>query len=296
MRWRAILPILLLGACTARPAFIPAPQRVFAHFQALPRPARNLAVGALWIDGHGAFGPGAGADNLETQQGISGVTTDNGLAASLSLGFLQYLDLDPSLQSKVMVRLNDVTLVQVKDMAKLDGPKEQPRVYEALRVGSATITANNEVGVAIEARASERGLPVFAHGSSGRQSTFSIEAKDVYLAVHVAMSRAVSSRPITLRVEAQPQSARLNGLTVLASGDATSPCEHATLSATKGAGVALVSTQVDLRVSAELMLATPVGDKGKLFDRLSIEPVSESSGQCAVRLALKGTELVSVSK
>lgn len=292
MKRSAFLLLLLLGACTARPAFIPPPQRAFADYQALPRPARELAVGALWIDGHGTYGPGAAPDNIETLPGISAVAIDNDLGASLSLGFLQYLDLDPTLQNKVTVRLNDVTLVRVKDMTRLQGPSEQPRVYEALRAGSATITTTKEVGLAIEARAIEQSLPVFGRGSTGRRSTFSIEVKDVYLAVRIATLRAASSRLYRIRLGPEPESVELHGLTLRVSSDRSDNCRTGEVSASKGSGIVVPPTEFDPRTPVELKLAAPVGDGAALFDRLSIRPQVGPPHSCAVRVALEGAELV----
>lgn len=288
-----LLLLLLLGGCTARPAFIPPPQRAFAGYQALLRPARELAVGALWIDGHGTYGPGAAPDNIETLPGIGAVVIDNDLGVSLSLGFLQYLDLDPTLQNKVAVRLNDVTLLRVKDMTRLQGPSEQPRVYEALRAGSATITTTKEVGLAIEARAIEQGLPVFGRGSSGRRSTFSIEAKDVYLAVRIATLRAVGSRPHRMVLGREPESVELHGLTVRVSSGRSDSCQKGEVSAFKGSGIVVPPMEFDPRTPVELKLAAPVGNRAALFDRLSIKPDVAPASPCAVSVALKGSELVS---
>jgi hypothetical protein len=195
-----------------------------------------------------------------------------------------------------MVRLNDVTLVQVKDMRKLEGPRGQPRVYEALRVGSATITAARDVGLAIEARATKQGLPVFGRGSSGQRSTFSIEAKDVYLAVHIATTIAVSSPSVRMRLRSQPQSVQLTGLSVQVSDDGAVACEKVELSATKGIGVAIAPVEFDPRVPIELKLGVPIADNAVLFERLSIKPDAVTSGQCGIRITLEGTALTSEEK
>lgn len=293
MRWLLIAPLVVLGACTTRPAFVPPPQKLFANFQALPRPVREIAPGALWIQHHGPQGAGAALDNLETQAGISSVVVDNDLHAALSLGFLQYLDLDPSLQSKVSVRLNDVTLVRVKDMAKLDGPGEQPRIYEALRAGSATITTTREIGIAIESRIADQGMPVFGRGSSGKRSSFTVEAKDVYLAVHVASLRSVRTKPVRLQLKAELRRVQLHGLDVQVVTDPKTKCQSAELIAFKGGGQALERTEIDPRKRVEIMLAAPIGLGRALFNRIAIEPDRQSSQRCAIRLALRGTALVS---
>lgn len=291
MRWLPAL-CLLVCACTTRPAFIPAPQRIFADFQALSRPAGNVAVGALWIEGHGIHGPGAMADNLETLAGISGIVIDNELQGTLSLGVLQYLDLDPSLHSKVSVRLNEVTLVRVKDMARLEGPSEQPRIYEALRVGTATIATTGDVGLAIEAHIAEQGLPVLGRGSTGRRSSFTIEVKDVYLAVHVATLRSLRSKPFRLLLTSAPQSLKLHGLTVQTHNTAGQGCHQATVSVSKGGAMILEPTEFDPQKPAAMSLAAPVAVGKALFDHISIEPETRWPKRCAIRLTLRGTALV----
>lgn len=291
MRGQFLVLALLLGACTTRPAFIPPPHKAFAHFRALPRPVRDLPVGALWIEGHGAYGPGAAADNLETLPGITGVTIDSDLSASLTLGFLQYLDLDPSFQRKVSVRLNDVSLVQVRDMARLAGPGAQPRVYAGLRVGSATITTTSDTGVAIEARATEYGLPVFGRGNSGRRSTFSIEVKDVYLAAHVATLRTAVSRGIAIELSSSARTVALAGVMLTVSADPG--CRHGTLRATKGDGIVAEAPGWDPRAESRVALAAPVSAGAALFDSVSIRPIGRSATGCSIGLALVGTELVS---
>lgn len=291
MRWLAAL-CLLVSACTSRPAFIPPPQRIFADFQALRRPASNIAVGALWVEGHGTYGPGATPDNLETLAGISGVVIDNQLQATLSLGLLQYLDLDPSLQSKLSVRLNELTLVRVKDMATLEGPSEQARIYEALRVGNATITTTSELGVAIEARIAEQDLPLLGRGSSGKRSSFTIELKDVYLAVHVATLLSVRSKPLRLLLKSAPQRLKLHGLAVQAQTPEGEGCHKATVSVSNGGGTILEPTEFDPQKPAAMSLAAPVAVGKALFDHISIEPETRWPKRCAIRLTLRGTALV----
>jgi len=293
MSWRSLLPLMLLGGCTLRPDFIPPPQQVFKGFQALPRPVRDLPVGALWIDGIGAYGPGAADGEVERMPGISSVAVDSDLAASLSLGFLQYLDLDPTLRTKVAVRLNDVTLVRVKDLSRLEGPGGQPRIYEALRVGSATITASREAGLAIEARALERGLPVFGRGSSGGRRTFTLEAKDVYLAVHVATLRPIRSKAVRVSLKRTVRPFVLHGLRVAVSGNIGSACLKAELMVSKGTGVVVGPAEFDPRQPAAMTLAAPIGTAHGLFQRLAIAPDGDPAADCAVRFALDGTELVS---
>lgn len=273
------LSVLLSGAlaiagCGVRPAYLPAPSRAFAQFRALPQPQPELAVGALWIEGHGAYGAGAAPDNLETIKSLAALTLDGTFQVSLNLGVLQFLDLDPSLRSKINARLNDVSIVRVKDLGKLDGPAEQDRIYQGLKAGSITVTATREVGLDIEASANQRQLPVVGRGTTGQMTTLTIEAREAFFAILIARMTEVDGTAVMLR---PPRIATLLGSIQLRL-ELVDPADCA-----KGAHFSVgkndksESPLVTSKAPRIVTLAVPVYRDNTLYDRLRL---SQDEGAC----------------
>lgn len=163
-----------------------------------PRP--DVPVGALWIDGYGATGEGATTDNQEMVRSLSGFTFDADFQASLTLGVLKFLDLDPSLRKKVVARFSDLSIVRIKDWSKLTGPPGEPRIYEALKAGTISITTTGSGGVDIESRGLSLSTPVIGRGATGITRTFVIDGKVLVFAIHVASYRQIATKPIVVAV------------------------------------------------------------------------------------------------
>lgn len=281
--------LLLLAGCAVQPGFLPAPGKVLVGYQALRQPRPELPVGALWVDGYGPYGAGAAADNIDTIKTLSAVTFEGGVQGSLTLGVLQFLDLDPSFHDKLTARLNDVSIVRVNDMAKLGTPAGQPRVYEALKAASITVTTNHDIGLDVELRAAERNLPVFGRGTSGRLSTFTIEARDVFFAIRVArLVPATKSMTVTLDRKGRAH-AQLGGLGIAIASDpgGKGSCTGMSLAfATAGGPPGELHSVQD---AGDLALDAPVAVDGTLYDRVSVE---KPTGRCdRAHLLLRGTRL-----
>ena len=197
----ALLPVLL-SSCVVRPAFVPRPSGIYQRFTALTEPRVELPVGALWVMGYGPSGAGAAADNLVTERSLSGITFDNDLQLSFTAGLLKFFDLDPSIRNKVTARFADMSIVRVRDLAALPGPAGQPRLYEAVKAGTVTITTTRDVGLDIQSRALAQGLAVIERGSSGAIRTYTIEGRDIFFAYRIARLLVTSGARQRLEVRA----------------------------------------------------------------------------------------------
>ncbi|WP_066793536.1 hypothetical protein [Sphingomonas soli] len=120
---------ILLSGCSAREAYMPRPNGLYDGFAALQVPRADVPVGAVWVDGFGAAGDAAAPDNIETMRSLSGITLNNELRANFTAGLLDFLNLDPSYNRKVSLRLTDLTILRVKDVDLLPGPRGVPRIY-----------------------------------------------------------------------------------------------------------------------------------------------------------------------
>lgn len=193
-------PVLAVPAQVAAvPAFVPKPSNVYQGFLALGGPRAEVPVGALWIDGFGPYGDSGAPDNLETVRGLTGVTIDRQLELQLTAGLLDLLGIEPGLRKQFQARFTDLSIVRVKDVARLAGPAGEPRIVEALKAGSVLVTTNSDVGLNIDRR--RIGGPFAATLDSGNRRVFTIEARDMFIAMRVAVARLSRSEPELIRLE-----------------------------------------------------------------------------------------------
>lgn len=283
---------LALSGCAIGPVFMPKFSQAFGRYAALHELRPSVPVGALWVPGHGPYGEGASPDNLVTEPGLREITIDNNLQASFTTGFLKFLDLDPSYRSKVTARFGNLSIVRVKDMSKLAGPSGEPRIYAALKAATITITVTQDLGLDIEAKLAGSDLNVLAKGTAGRARTFTIDGKDMFLAIQVARFAETRSETKTAQMRAgQPATLDLDGVAVALSWVAgTADCE---VRAVIGDG-----TAVTLKPGAAkaLALAVPVAHDGQLYTgvELSYPAAGIVSGNgCGGRIvgALTGPQL-----
>src|SRR4051812_23780755 len=193
------LPLATL-ACASAPAFVPRPGEVYHGFSAMAEPKPELPVGALWVQGYGPYGEGAAADNLVTMRGLSGFTATGDLQLSLTLGLGSLLHIDPQYRTKISARFSDLSVVRVKDVSKLSGPAGQPRIYEALKAGTITVTADKSLGLDFDAQMRTARFPVLGRGDTGRTQSVTIDGKDMFLAYRVVTPLAVRARAESARI------------------------------------------------------------------------------------------------
>jgi len=172
--------------------FVPHPKEAYADFAPLREPRANVPVGALWVQGYGPHGEGAAADNLETIRGVNSLTMGRNLQVSLTLGLLNFLGIDPGLRNQITARFSDLSIVRVKDLTKLTGPAGEPRIYEALRAGSITITTDSNLSLNLNVLGGAQGLPVTGRGGGGRTRTYTLDARDMFIGMRVVTPTAVT--------------------------------------------------------------------------------------------------------
>lgn len=190
---RLLIAALLAGAAPAfaMPDFIPKPAEAYEGYVALEMPRADVPVGALWVQNFGPSGEGASPDNLVTERSLSQVTISSDLQLGLTVGILKFFGLDPSYRNRLSARFGDLSIVRVKDMAKLSGPSSEPRIYEAVRAGTITITTDNDIGLKLETRAAGQNLPVVGRSDNGSRRSFSMDGRDMFIAFRVASQEEV---------------------------------------------------------------------------------------------------------
>ena len=188
------------------PDFIPNPSNAFEDFEALEQPRADLPVGALWVQGFGPYGPGAALENIETVRSLSGFALNREMQLRLTLGIASLLKLDPGYRSRVSARFSELSIVRVKDASKLEGPAGEPRVYEALKAGTITITTDSDLSADLDGSISSAGVPILGRGDNGRVRSFTIDGKDMFIAFRVVTSKQVRSQPDVARLRPIGQS------------------------------------------------------------------------------------------
>ncbi len=255
--------LLLSAGAVAAPEFAPSPRQAFEGFVAINPPRPEVPIGALWINGYGPTGEGAAPNNLETVRSVSALMIDKGFQLALSVGLLDLLGIDPKARDRYTARFTDLSIVRVKDVGRLSGPKGEPRIIEALKAASVTVSSDSELGLNGQSLGWQS--PVRGSTTNGRTKSYSIEARDMFIAVRVATPEITRSKDFLLVF-------------------AREHCAPAPAACVPRAGVAKLNTQtvpavdtseLGANMQASLKLPVPISDEnGGLFDTLIVRWVS----------------------
>ncbi|MFL6725206.1 MAG: hypothetical protein ACJ8FS_01675 [Sphingomicrobium sp.] len=273
--------LLLSTAAVAAPDFAPNPRQAYVGFVAINPPRAEVPVGALWIDGYGPTGAAADKDNLETLRSLNSLTIDKNLQLALSVGLLDLIGIDPKLRDHYVAHFTDLSMVRVKDISKLAGPKGEPRIIEALKAGSVTISSDSDFGLNAQSIGFQKSN-VNGSTSNDRARTYSIEAHDMFVAIHVATPELVASPERELHLSNDLRSAQIDDFLILISREKCAqrsiPCRPS-IGVVKensfGAAPLTSATDIGSDFSARLSLPVPIADgKGGLFDSLLVRWVA----------------------
>jgi hypothetical protein len=246
--------LLTPQSSAAAPDFAPNPRQAFEGFVAINPPRADVPVGALWIDEYGPSGEGADKDNLVTVRSLNGLTIDKNLQLSLNLGLLQLFGIDPKARDHYTARFTDLSLVQVKDVSKLAGIKGEPRIIEALKAGSVTISSDSEIGLNGQNMPWQRSAAQ-ASGIADRTHTYAIEAHDMFIAIQVTTPELTRSKEQQLRIIDDGRSARLDDFLIVINRD---QCPAAGLCRPRF-GIMKINTQIPPNVEV-----SPLGASNEL--------------------------------
>ena len=294
--------LLLSGSASLAQDFAPNPRQSFEGFVGINPPRADVPVGALWIDGYGPTGPGASTDNLETVRSLSTINIDKNLQLALTVGLLNLLGIDPRARDHYTAHFSDLSIIRVKDVTRLPGPKGEPRIVEALKAGSVTVSSDSAFGLSGDKTGFQ--TRITGSGTSDRTRTFSIEARDMFIAIHVATAELTHSDDHELKLSDDGKSARIDDfLLVLSAGTcvAPGPCPPSVGVAKLNTQTAPIAESTQLTgADTKLRLPVPIADgQGGLFDTLVVRwlaPCGEQKAQgCGKRSRLyahyEGTRL-----
>jgi len=271
----------VMSPVQAAPAFAPAPKPAFDGFVAINPPRADVPVGALWVDDYGPTGEAATQDNLETVRSLSGMSIDKGFQLALSAGILQLIGIDPKAQSHYSAHFGDLSIVRLKDPAKLSGPQGEPRIVEALKAGSVTVSSDSDLGLGGQ-------LSGFSASASGnatvdRTHAYSIEAHDMFIAVRVAIPERIATKEEDLRLDGSRNRATIRdySVTLDSSGCIGAICTLSVAVSHIGAAEAQPSPYAQLTPGeTRLTLPVPTADgQGGLFDSLLVRRILPCSVQ-----------------
>jgi hypothetical protein len=257
--------LLALAPCVeAAPDFAPNPKQAYQGFVAINPPRADVPVGALWINNYGPTGDAAGSDNLETVKSLSGLSIDKNLQLDLNVGLLNLLGIDPKAHDHYVAHFSDISIVRVKDVSRLSGTKGEPRIVEALKAGTVTVSSDSGMGLTGQTTGWQTG-GVMASTNNDRTKTYSIEAHDMFIAIHVATPAVTQSKEQELRIAADGKSARIDDFLLVITRPncpAPTPCSPNfgiaklnTQTATPGNLVALAANG-----DAHMRLPVPIAD------------------------------------
>jgi hypothetical protein len=294
----AVLAALPAGAATD---FVPSARQPFDGFIAINAPRADVPVGALWVDGFGPIGNGAATDNLETVRSLNGMSIDKSMQVSLSAGLLSMIGIDPRMRDRTTAHFTDLSIVRVKDLSKLPGPKGEPRITEAVRAGAITVSSDAELGI----NAQSLGFTtrkIEGNGTSGRLRSYAIEGRDMFIAIRVSTPMLSESKEVELDLDRSGESARIdnyridvrNGACVTKTKADCQPMFAAVKLNSYPTPAADAFVGLDARSEVSLALSVPIADqKGGLYDSLGLRWVPpcdmEKTAGCGRRPRLFAT-------
>lgn len=273
--------VLILGSSSlaAAPDFVSSPSKAYDGFLAINPPRADVPVGALWIDGYGPTGEAAAADNIETVRSLNTLALDRNLQISLSASILNLLGVDPRFRDHYTARFSDLSIVRVKQVDRLSGPTGAPRIVEAIKAGSISVTTDGEAG--LNARSSSWDVrKVEGNATSGRTRSSTIEGRDLFIAVRLGTLIEITSKAKTVDLAPQGSSfvGTLDGQTLIVH---PSPCVESIKDACPpgaasfgraGSSEPESLQKIGTDQAIELMLPIPRSDgEGGLFDRVRIQ-------------------------
>lgn len=274
---------LALSPCAdAAPDFAPNPKQTYQGFVAINPPRADVPVGALWINNYGPTGDAAGSDNLETVKSLSGMSIDKNLQLDLNVGLLNLLGIDPKAHDHYIARFSDISIVRVKDVARLPGTKGEPRIVEALKAGTVTVSSDSGMGLTGQTLGWQSG-GVSASTNNDRTKTYSIEAHDMFIAIHVATPEVTKSKEQDLRIAADGKSARIDDFLIVIARptcSSPSPCSPSFGIAKLNTETAAPSSSIPLSAEGEAHahLPVPVADgQNGLYEDLVLRWVAPCS-------------------
>ena len=215
---------------------------------------------------------------------ISSLSIDKNLQLSLSLGLFGLLGIDPKARDHYTARFSDLSIIRVKDVAALSGVKGEPRIIEALKAGTVTVSSDTDLGLSGQTL----GQQWNATGSTQNDRTriYSIEARDMFIAIHVATSQIIRSKEQELRLSTDGRTAQLDDYLIVIGRSAE--CQPTAVPCSPNFGIAKLNSQtvaparkVPLTSEATLRLPLPVptaDGQGGLYDTLVLRwlaPCSE---------------------
>jgi hypothetical protein len=263
-------------SATAASDFAPNPHQAFVGFVAINPPRADVPVGSLWINGFGPTGPGATQDNVETVRSLSNLTIDKDLQLSLSLGILDLLGIDPKARDHYTARFTDLSIVRVKDLSRLAGTKGEPRIIEALKAGTVTVSTDSDIGLSGQTLTQQ--WHVSGSTTNDRSRAYSIEARDMFIAIQVATPEVTQTKEQELRTASDGKSAAVDDFFIVVSAN---QCAPAPAICPPRFGVSKINTQT--AAPAETVAA---GADGRARVKLPV-PISDGQGGLFEVIALR---------
>jgi hypothetical protein len=284
--------LVVQTAQAAAPDYVPTGSDIFEGYEALAEPRADVPVGALWVQDFGPHGEGAAPDNLLNVRSLSGITMNRDMQIRLTLGLLKFLNVDPGIRSHMAARFTDITIVRVKDITKLAGPTGEPRIYEALRAATITVTVDSDIGLDIGNSLGSK-IPVLGRGQSGRKRSLTLDGRDLFIAYRVVTPKVVTGKIVgnTIELKGGLGVAELGDYRVGIDASGANLC-HCVTAAERSCGEAGALKLVVSKSDQALRAQDQTEATGLIGESLSIPlpvPVSDGAGGLFTKIAAKLT-------
>jgi hypothetical protein len=158
---------------------------VLDGYSILSTPRDDVRVGAQWQQGIGQDGPGAPLTDLSVTSSYSTLRTDTGLGAQVAANIYNLLNLSARARSRTAMVLNDVQVVTVSNISNLSIRPGSDVLYEAVRVGSFSISTADQFIAEVETAAIQEFGNSRVSFSADGLGRMTIDAKNVFVAYRV---------------------------------------------------------------------------------------------------------------
>jgi len=200
----ALFAFTALAGCATLPTRFGS-RSLLGGFRIMEAPTSELPIGALWQQGYGPIGPGAPAEEVATRRSFDSLSLSRAARSGLEIRMAEYLGLQPQSSAKLSATISEISVLSVRDPAKLGYGPGDTYVSDAMKASKITITTEDAAEADLLAGMVSQRVRVTARGSAQGQETLTFEGVDLFFAYRVVrLEKPRDTGPLLSRVLKRP--------------------------------------------------------------------------------------------
>ncbi len=203
---------------------------VLSGYQLLSNPRTAIPIGAVWYQATGPNGNGAASENIVTDDGAAVFKFTQVQRRVLAANVASFIGLTGVQAKQVVVDLEDLKVVRVKDIFQLDVTADDSILYEGISAGRMTFRYRRGLGLDLGSKFAAKNIPVVdAKLTTGNIESVTVDGSNLYLAYRVVKFVQLNRSESKVRTDGTPDDMSISvaGLKITADASAMKPCGHA---------------------------------------------------------------------